>query len=92
MFSRVDDNNFQQEFLKKEFSEENIDFWVKCDNFEKLTDEEEIKRISQEIWSVYLDPSSMTQINVDSKSRASCKQALVTPNNKMFERAKIYRK
>jgi len=61
---------------------------VKCDNFEKLTGEDEIKRMSQEIWYFYLDPSSMTQINVDSKSRASCKEALAIPNNKMFESAK----
>jgi hypothetical protein len=30
----------------------------------------------------------MTQINVDSKSRANCKDALPTPNNKMFESVK----
>jgi hypothetical protein len=78
----------KKEFLKKEFSQENIDFWVKCDNFEKLTNEEEMKRVANEIWYVYLDTSSMTQINVDSKSRASCKEGLSNPNNKMFERAK----
>jgi len=61
---------------------------VKCENFEKLTNEEEIKRLAKEIWYVYLDSSSMTQINVDSKSRASCKEALSNPNNKMFEKAK----
>ena len=63
---------------------------MKCDNFEKLTDEEEMKRVANEIWSVYLDTSSMTQINVDSKSRASCKEALQNPNNKMFEKAKAH--
>lgn len=49
-----------------------------------------MKKVASEIWSVYLDTSSMTQINVDSKSRASCKDALLNPNNKMFERAKTH--
>ncbi|CAF0758450.1 unnamed protein product [Brachionus calyciflorus] len=75
------------EFLKKEFSEENIDFWVKCENFKKLIDLDEMKKEASNIWRTYLDTSSMCQINVDNKARSSCQEALQTPNNTMFELA-----
>jgi len=35
-----------QEFLKKEFSEENIVFWIACENFRNITDFEEVLRIA----------------------------------------------
>jgi len=76
--------------LKKEFSNENIDFWVKCENFKKITDPDEMQRTAKEIWAEYLDTSSMTQINVDSKARSHCKEALQTPNSAMFEKAQTH--
>jgi lipid-binding SYLF domain-containing protein len=30
------------EFLKKEFSQENIQFWIACEKFKKLSDPEEV--------------------------------------------------
>lgn len=73
--------------MKKEFSEENIDFWVKCENFKKFSDIEEMKAEASNIWQTYLDTSSMCQINVDNKARSSCQEALQNPNNTMFELA-----
>jgi hypothetical protein len=71
--------------LKKEFSEENIDFWVKCENYKRLVDPDEMRREADNIWQSYLDTSSMHQINVDNKARSSCKEALSSPTNDMFE-------
>ena len=76
------------EFLKKEFSEENITFWVRCEKFKKLSGEE-MRRESELIWSTYLDTASMHQINVDNKARSHCRDALASqqPNAAMFETA-----
>lgn len=73
--------------MKKEFSEENIDFWVKCENFKKLSTPDEMRKGADDIWSTYLDTSAMHQINVDNKARSHCKEALQNPNNTMFEMA-----
>lgn len=79
---------FLKEFLKKEFSEENIDFWVKCENYKKrASTPEELRKGADDIWNTYLDTSSMHQINVDNKARSHCKEALQNPNNTMFEMA-----
>lgn len=77
----------KKEFLKKEFSEENIDFWVKCENYKKLATPEEMRKGADDIWNNYLDTSAMHQINVDNKARSHCKEALQNPNNTMFEMA-----
>ena len=34
--------SFFQEFLKKEFADENIIFWKKCEEYRKLADENEV--------------------------------------------------
>ena len=81
---------YAQEFLKKEFSQENIDFWVKCENFKKITDPLDLKRGADDIWNTYLDTASMYQINVDSRARGHSKEALAHPNNKMFEMAQTH--
>jgi hypothetical protein len=83
-------NLFFKEFLKKEFSQENIDFWVKCENFKKIENPLDLKKAADEIWNTYLDTSSMYQINVDSKARGHSKDALIHPNNKMFEMAQTH--
>ena len=73
--------------MKKEFSEENIDFWVKCENYKRLTDPDEMRKEADDIWSTYLDTASMHQINVDSKARSRCKEGLQCPSSTMFEAA-----
>jgi hypothetical protein len=34
------------EFLKKEFSQENIQFWIACEKFKKLSDQDEVGLLS----------------------------------------------
>ena len=77
-----------QEFLKKEFSEENIDFWVICENYKKIKDPDEMKTEAERIWHLYLDTSSSHQINVDNKARSKCKEQLNNnPTSSLFEMA-----
>ncbi len=78
---------FSKEFLKKEFSEENIDFWVICENYKKISDVNEMKKEAERIWHLYLDTSSSHQINVDNKARSRCKEHLANPTSTMFEMA-----
>ncbi len=73
--------------MKKEFSEENIDFWVVCENFKKIVDLNELKNEAERIWKLYLDSSSLNPVNVDSKARIHCKEHLENPSNTMYEMA-----
>jgi hypothetical protein len=46
-----------------------------------------MSKAAKEIWNTYLDTSSTNQINVDSKARSQCQEALQSPNCAMFELA-----
>jgi hypothetical protein len=48
-----------------------------------------MKEASKDIWTTYLDTSSLRQINVDSKARHQCESGLNEPNNEMFELAQL---
>jgi len=63
---------------------------VKCENFKKIENPLDLKKAADEIWNTYLDTSSMYQINVDSKARGHSRDALIHPNNKMFEMAQTH--
>ncbi|CAF0874903.1 unnamed protein product [Rotaria sp. Silwood1] len=78
------------EFLKKEFSQENIQFWIACEKFKKLSDPEEIRLNANLIWSTYLHDTDdgSCPINIDSRTRQECQQSLLNkPNAYMFEKA-----
>ncbi|XP_075715490.1 regulator of G-protein signaling 14 [Rhinoderma darwinii] len=67
------------EFLKKEFSAENIDFWKSCEKYQTIpADEtEQLLQESRRIYNEYLSSTSLCPVNVD-------QQALIT--EKMLEK------
>ncbi|CAF1048350.1 unnamed protein product [Rotaria sordida] len=78
------------EFLKKEFSQENIQFWIACEKFKKLSDPEEIRHHANLIWSTYLHDTDdgSCPINIDSRTRQECQQSLLNkPHAHIFEKA-----
>ncbi|CAF3564600.1 unnamed protein product [Adineta steineri] len=78
------------EFLKKEFSQENIQFWIECENFKKLTDPDEIRAKANSIWTTYLHDTDdgSCRINIDNRTRQECQQLLLNnPSNHIYEKA-----
>jgi len=79
------------EFLKKEFSQENIQFWIECEKFKKLSDQEQIKTKANHIWKTYLHDTDdgSCRINIDSRTRQECEQSLQNQqaNSQIFEKA-----
>ncbi|CAF3534888.1 unnamed protein product [Rotaria socialis] len=78
------------EFLKKEFSQENIQFWIECEKLKKLSDPDEIRQKASSIWSTYLQDTDdgSCRINIDSRTRHECQQSLLNkPHANIFEKA-----
>ncbi|KAM4039479.1 regulator of G-protein signaling 14 isoform 2-T2 [Anomaloglossus baeobatrachus] len=67
------------EFLKKEYSAENIYFWKSCEKYQNIPAEdiEQLKQESQRIYTEYLSSTSLCPVNVD-------QQAVIT--EKMLEK------
>ncbi|KAK5977849.1 Regulator of G protein signaling domain protein [Trichostrongylus colubriformis] len=66
-----------REFLKKEFSDENVDFWLECEEFKKLKEGKKatIQR-AHEIYKEYVAPAAPKEVNLDSDTRAATKAAM----------------
>lgn len=64
------------EFLKREFSHENIYFWCKCEKYRLSTDIVEQNSVAKDIAERHLDAGAWEPVNVDSIAR-NCAQELL---------------
>uniref|UniRef100_A0A0N5AQL4 RGS domain-containing protein n=1 Tax=Syphacia muris TaxID=451379 RepID=A0A0N5AQL4_9BILA len=66
-----------RDFLKTEFSVENIDFWMSCEEFKKLKEgKKSTLQKAQMIYKQYIEVDSPNEINIDAKVRAATKAAV----------------
>ncbi|XP_033109844.1 regulator of G-protein signaling 12-like [Anneissia japonica] len=75
------------EFLKKEFSEENILFWIACEKFSKLTNRSKIKKKAQEIYNTFLTESAIHPVNLDGTVKQMVENNLSSPTSHTYQYA-----
>ncbi|ESN95889.1 hypothetical protein HELRODRAFT_86160, partial [Helobdella robusta] len=85
------DKNGQEcfrQFLKSEFSDENFEFWVACENLKNMSnDEAAIASACQKIFMEFVSLKAPHQINIDSTTREETLDNLQRPSRTMFDRA-----
>ncbi|KAK0137899.1 Regulator of G-protein signaling 12 [Merluccius polli] len=74
------------EFLKKEFSEENILFWQACEYFSHVpaTDKKQLSQRAGEIYDSFLSSKATTPVNIDSQAQLA-DDVLTSPRPDMFK-------
>ncbi|KAM4809575.1 regulator of G-protein signaling 12 [Rhinophrynus dorsalis] len=74
------------EFLKKEFSEENILFWQSCEYFSRVPthDKNELSYRAREIFNKFLSSKATTPVNIDSQAQLA-DDVLNAPHPDMFK-------
>nr|XP_061795485.1 regulator of G-protein signaling 21-like [Nerophis lumbriciformis] len=79
-------------FLKSEFSEENLDFWIACQEFKSLDRLDERKQRASHIYEEFISTESPSQVNLDFYTKEVIKQNLQQPAPSCFVAAqkKIY--
>nr|XP_029733706.1 uncharacterized protein LOC115269272 isoform X4 [Aedes albopictus] len=75
------------EFLKKEFSAENIYFWTACERYRQITDREERAKEAQSIFAKHLESGCGEPVNVDSIARNIAKENLPQAEPTLFAAA-----
>ncbi|KAB7497147.1 Regulator of G-protein signaling loco [Armadillidium nasatum] len=75
------------EFLKKEYSHENIYFWTACERYRMLTDEEDRREMAKAIFDRHLGMSASEPVNVDSQARQVAQDGLANPDEFLFTAA-----
>ncbi|XP_019580835.1 regulator of G-protein signaling 10 isoform X2 [Rhinolophus sinicus] len=74
-----------REFLKKEFSEENVLFWLACEDFKKTQDKKQMQEKAKEIYMTFLSSKASSQVNVEGQSRLN-EKILEEPHPLMFQK------
>ncbi|NWT90923.1 RGS14 protein, partial [Lanius ludovicianus] len=73
------------EFLKKEFSAENVYFWQACERFQQIpaSDTQQLAREARRIYDEFLSSHSVSPVNIDKQAWIG-EDMLATPSPDMF--------
>ncbi|XP_029938409.1 regulator of G-protein signaling 8 [Salarias fasciatus] len=79
-------------FLKTEFSDENIEFWMACEDYKKIKSSTKLVSKANKIFKEFIDVQAPREINIDYRTREKTKQSLAdpTPTSLNEAQAKIY--
>lgn len=66
-----------KEFLKKEFSHENIYFWAACERYKDTKDAAMRRRLACQIYQRHLSSTAAEPVNVDSHASGQITQELL---------------
>ncbi|KAL6489939.1 hypothetical protein MHYP_G00002840 [Metynnis hypsauchen] len=76
-----------QEFLRSEYSEENILFWLACEDYKKIKNTSEMVITANRIYSEFVQVEAPRQINIDCGTRANITKNISEPNLNSFDTA-----
>ncbi|XP_047442158.1 regulator of G-protein signaling 1 isoform X2 [Mugil cephalus] len=74
-------------FLKSEFSEENIEFWLACEEFRATASPDDLRWKAENIYQEFIQPTACREINVDHHVRQKIKKSLEKPSRFCFDEA-----
>ncbi|KAL2097983.1 hypothetical protein ACEWY4_007190 [Coilia grayii] len=76
-----------QTFLKSEYSYENIEFWLICEEYKKIRSSSRLTSRAQKIFECYIEANAPKEINIDHQTRDLIRQNVKTPNTSCFDEA-----
>ncbi|XP_070688367.1 regulator of G-protein signaling 21 [Pempheris klunzingeri] len=74
-------------FLQSEYSEENIEFWLACEDFRSTVSLDELGWKAEEIYKEFIQPTACREINVDHHIKEKIKESLEKPSLSCFDEA-----
>ncbi|XP_055898525.1 regulator of G-protein signaling 3-like isoform X2 [Biomphalaria glabrata] len=75
-------------FLISEHSDENIEFWIACENYKNMKSSKHLPSLATKIFNDYVAVQSKKEINLDSKTRSLTFESVTSnPNRQTFDEA-----
>lgn len=74
-------------FLESEFAEENLKFWLACEDLKNNRHNKKLERKIQDIYDTYIDTHSSSEVNIDYKMRENIVHQLQTNDVTIFTEA-----
>nr|CAG4650622.1 EOG090X0IBZ [Sida crystallina] len=78
-----------REFLKCEYSEENILFWLACEDLKKESNPEVVEEKARLIYEDYISILSPKEVSLDSRVREIVNRNMVDPTPHTFDEAQL---
>ncbi|KAM8738245.1 regulator of G-protein signaling 17 [Acanthopagrus schlegelii] len=78
-----------REFLRSEYSEDNLLFWLACEDLKKETNSTVVDEKARIIYEDYVSILSPKEVSLDSRVREGINQTLAEPSNLMYEEAQF---
>ncbi|NXK44436.1 RGS3 protein, partial [Chauna torquata] len=74
-------------FLRTEFSEENLEFWLACEEYKKIKSQSKMVSKAKKIFAEYIAIQSCKEVNLDSYTREHTKENLQNITRSCFDLA-----
>ncbi|XP_029298551.1 regulator of G-protein signaling 1 isoform X2 [Cottoperca gobio] len=74
-------------FLRSEFSEENLQFYLACEQYRQSSHNFSLQRRAKDISATYIQPGAPREVNLDSKTRDLSIQLLQAPSHASLSHA-----
>ncbi|CAL8093987.1 unnamed protein product [Calicophoron daubneyi] len=68
-----------KDFLSTEFSDENIEFWIACQEYKQITQPKKLAAKAQRIFDEFIAVQANREVNLDSKTRLETEADLANP-------------
>ncbi|KAM3914915.1 regulator of G-protein signaling 8-like isoform 1-T1 [Leptodactylus fuscus] len=76
-------------FLQTEFSEENLEFWVACEDYRKTRSVNKLPAKARRIFQEFIDVQAPREVNIDYPTRELTKRNLQHPTLSCFDLAQL---
>ncbi|XP_032883900.1 regulator of G-protein signaling 8-like [Amblyraja radiata] len=74
-------------FLRSEYSEENIEFWLACEDYKKTKSPTKLSSKAKKIYSEFVDVQAPREVNIDFQTREHTRKSLLEPDHGSFNDA-----
>ncbi|XP_068196540.1 regulator of G-protein signaling 18 isoform X2 [Antennarius striatus] len=75
------------QFLKTEFSEENIEFWLACEEYKTIDSDTKLLSKAKYIYTVFIESDAPKEVNIDHDTKIAIRRNLSHPTRNCFEAA-----
>ncbi|XP_049454246.1 regulator of G-protein signaling 18 [Epinephelus fuscoguttatus] len=77
------------QFLRTEFSEENIEFWLACEEYKTIDSETKLLSKAKYIYTVYIESEAPKEVNIDYNTKMAIQKVIAHPTKTCFEAAQM---
>ncbi|KAM4604962.1 regulator of G-protein signaling 18 [Polymixia lowei] len=80
------------QFLRTEFSEENIEFWLACEEYKTIDSETKLLSKAKHIYTIFIESEAPKEVNIDYVTKTAIRNNIAHPTKSCFEAAqsKVY--